>query len=187
MSKQRINITANGSTTLRIPAHKKYITIDNDTDAVITIYDNVGMLSPANVLYEIMPYTARCYPLEIAQKDEMLSTMAWHGTTYPSYFDILLTTYDTHNNLLYPPRGPKRAYTWKRLQFDTAGNSQLLGKDIALVGWTCSGSVTAYPLDGPEAAWKALNNKDFTFPLHITGKFKMHANGACDFWVLFMT
>ena len=101
MSKQRINITADGSTTLRISAAKKYITIDNDTDATISVYDNVGMLNPANILYEIKPYSARCYPLEIAE-EEAFYTMAWDGTTYPDYFDIMLTSYDTHNNLLYP-------------------------------------------------------------------------------------
>ena len=186
MSKQRINITADGSTTLRIPAAKKYITVDNNTEATITIYDNVGMLNPANILYEIKPYSTRCYPLEISQKDEMLSTMTWKGTIYPSYFDIRLTTYDTHSNLMYPRYGTKTAYTWQKGHFNAAGDSLPLASNVALAGWECSGNVTAYPLDGSMAAWKELNNKDFTLPLHIGGTFKMHANGACDVWVLFM-
>ena len=241
MSKQRINIIADGSTTLRIPAVKKFITVDNDTDATITIYDNVGMLNPANILYEIKPYSARCYPLEISQENEALYTMGWNGTTYPNYFDIMLTGYDTHNNLLYPQAGSSNvtvvadsvgiartgqlpstlstagnlkvginetfaqlpaalsgpggvnvsllsttAYTWQKLTFAAAGDSAVLGTDIAVVGWECSGTTTAYPLDGAAAAWKTLNNKEFILPLHIAGTFTMHADAACDIWVLFM-
>ena len=187
MSKQRINITADGSTTLRIPAAKKYITVDNNTESTITIYDNVGMLNPANILYEIKPYSSRCYPLEIAQVDEALYTMTWNSTTYPSYFDILLTTYDTHSNLMYPRYGSNIAYTWQKIHFDAAGDSQLIATDVAVTCWECTGSASAYPLDGANAAWKSRNNKEFIPPIHIRGTFKMHANAACDVWVLFMT
>ena len=241
MSKQRINITADGSTTLRISAHKAFITIDNDTDATISVYDNVGMLNPANILYEIKPYSARCYPLEIAPGNEALYTMTWNGATYPDYFDIMLTSYDTHNNLLYPQAssstvtivgdsvGVARSnqlpaalstngnlkvklnepfaqlpatlsgngsvkvslystsgYKWKKLTFSAAGNSMSLGTFVALVGWECSGTATAYPLDNTSAAWKALNNKDFAQPIRIINTFKMHANTACDVWVYYM-
>ena len=186
MSKQRINITADGSTTLRIPAAKKFITIDNNTEATITIYDNVGMFNPANILYEIKPYSARCYPLEISQEDEALYTMTWTGTIFPGYFDITLTTYDTHSNLIYPRYGPKGAYLWQKTHFNAAGDSPLLATNVALAGWECTGNVTAYPIDGTIPAWKALNNKDFAHPLYISDTFKIHANAACDVWVLIM-
>ena len=186
MGKQRINITADGSTILRISAHKTFITIDNDTDATITVYDNVGMLNPANILYEIKPYSTRCYPLEILQENEALYTMRWAGTIFPSYFDIMLTTYDTHSNLMYPRYGPKAAYIWQVVHFSDAGNSSVLMSDVALAGWECSGTATAYPLDDADAAWQALNNKEFVPPLHIDGTFRMHVNEACDIWILFM-
>ena len=260
MSKQRINITADGSTTLRISAAKKYITIDNDTDAAITVYDNVGMLNPANVLYEIKPYSARCYPVDVAQEGESLYSMTWNGATYPNYFDIMLTAYDTHNNLLYPQASASNvtivadsvgvaradqlpatlsatgnlkvetnepfaqlpagltgqgnlkvgvnetfaqlptalttngrlkvdanevvAHNWQKIYFAEAGDSASLGTDIALLGWECSSSQTAYPLDNTTRAWQPLNNKEFLYPLHITSTFKMHANASCYVWVL---
>ena len=302
MSRQRVNITADGSATLRISAVNRFITIDNDTDALITVYDNVGMLNPANVLYEIKPYTARCYPLEIAQENETLYTMTWNGTDYPNYFGIMLTTYDTHNNLLYPqsgsadvtivadslglartnqlpagltadgnlkvgvnedltqlpadlstlgnlkvgvsedltqlpadlstagnlkvrvnenltqlpsnlstagnlkvgvsedlaqlpaalsgPGGVKvslisvNGYTWEKITFSAAGDSAALGgAGTTLVGWECSGTATAYPLDGSSQAWKSLNKKDFTFPIRIANTLKIHADAACSVWV----
>ena len=83
-------------------------------------------------------------------------------------------------------------YFWGKVGMSQAGDTPIIpsfptvATGISLVGWECSGSVTAYPLDGTDQAWKTLNKKEFTFPLRMVNSFKMHVNAACTVWVLFM-